>query len=65
MATSIKYDNVIATWENAVSTLVLEEFYSGLETSGIVLTLNPLLEIANKRIKDATKDRAKDWAKRL
>ncbi len=59
------FENLIATWENAVSTLTFEEYYLDLETSRIVLILKPLLEIANNRIDEAEKEMAKEKANRL
>ena len=59
------FENLMATWENAVSMLTFEEYYLDLETSRIVLILKPLLEIANNRIDEAEKEMAKEKANRL
>ena len=53
------FENIIAVWENAVSTLHLEKHYLGLDTLGIVVTLKPLNEIVIKRIERVAQNRAR------
>jgi len=51
-------ENIITSWENEVSVLRLEKYYSDLDTLGIILTLKPLDKIVGERLKGVTQDRA-------
>ena len=53
------FENIIAQWENEVSTLRLEKYYSDLRTLGITYTLKSLKESGEKRIRKISEERAK------
>lgn len=52
------FPNVVATWDNAVSTLKLHQYYSDLDTLAIELTLTPLVSIVEKRKLAVARERA-------
>ena len=52
------FENIIVSWENEVSTIRLDRYYSDLETLGIVLTLKQLDAIVSERESGVVEDRA-------
>jgi len=53
-----KFENIVASWENDVSRLRLEKYYSDLETLAIVVTLTSLNDLVDERLKRVVEQRA-------